>query len=178
MIWSTVGCRSCFCWLYEASPCLAAKNIINLIFLLTIWWYPGVDSCLGFLEIDVCYNHCFLFTKPCYLLPCIILYSKAKLACYSGYLLISYFAFQSPMMKMIFFWCLFYWVLLVFIELVNFSFFGLSGRGIDLDYCGVEWFALEVNWDHSVIFEIALKYCIWGSFWLWGLLRTMLCRAT
>ena len=26
---------------------------------------------------------------------------------------------------------------------------------IDLDYCDIEWFALETNRDHSVIFEIA-----------------------
>ena len=25
---------------------------------------------------------------------------------------------------------------------------------IDLDYCDVEWFALETNRDHSIIFEI------------------------
>ena len=35
---------------------------------------------------------------------------------------------------------------------------------MDLDYCDVEWFALEKNRDHSVIFEIATKYCISGSF--------------
>ena len=29
MIWATVSSRSCFCWLYRASPSLAAKNIIN-----------------------------------------------------------------------------------------------------------------------------------------------------
>ena len=31
--------------------------------------------------------------------------------------------------------------------------------GIDLDYCDIEWFALETNSDHSVFFEIASKYC-------------------
>ena len=35
--------------------------------------------------------------------------------------------------------------------------------GIDLDNCGIEWFALEMNRDHSVIFEIASKYCISDS---------------
>ena len=35
---------------------------------------------------------------------------------------------------------------------------------IDLDYCDIEWFALEMNTDHSVIFEIASKYCILDSF--------------
>ena len=36
--------------------------------------------------------------------------------------------------------------------------------GIDLDYCDIEWFALETNRDHSVVFEIASKYCISDSF--------------
>ena len=36
--------------------------------------------------------------------------------------------------------------------------------GTDLDYCGIEWFALKMNRDHSVIFEIASKYCILDSF--------------
>ena len=46
----------------------------------------------------------------------------------------------------------------------NFSFFSVTGRGIDLDYCDIEWFALETNRDHSVVFEIASKYCISDSF--------------
>ena len=28
----------------------------------------------------------------------------------------------------------------------------------------IEWFALEMNRDHSVVFEIASKYCISDSF--------------
>ena len=36
--------------------------------------------------------------------------------------------------------------------------------GEDLDYCDIEWFALEMNRDHSVIFGIASKYCISDSF--------------
>ena len=46
MIWTTVGSQSCFCWLYRASPSLAAKTIINLISVLTIWWCPCVESSL------------------------------------------------------------------------------------------------------------------------------------
>ena len=38
------------------------------------------------------------------------------------------------------------------------------GWGIDLDDYDIEWFALEMNRDHSVIFEIASKYCISDSF--------------
>ena len=33
-----------------------------------------------------------------------------------------------------------------------------------LDYCDIEWFALEINRDHSVIFETVPKNCISGSF--------------
>ena len=33
-----------------------------------------------------------------------------------------------------------------------------------MDYCEIKWFALETNSDHSVIFEIAYKYCILDSF--------------
>ena len=36
--------------------------------------------------------------------------------------------------------------------------------GLDLDYCDIEWFALETNRDHSVVFEIASKYYISNSF--------------
>ena len=36
--------------------------------------------------------------------------------------------------------------------------------GIDMDYCDNEWFALETNRDHSVVFEIASEYCILDSF--------------
>ena len=46
MIWATVSSWSCFCWLYRASPSLTAKNIVNLISVLTIWWCPCVESCL------------------------------------------------------------------------------------------------------------------------------------
>ena len=40
----------------------------------------------------------------------------------------------------------------------------MTGWGIDLDYCAVQWLALEMNRDHSVIYEIASKYCISDSF--------------
>ena len=53
---------------------------------------------------------------------------------------------------------------MVFIELFNFSFFSITGQGIDLDYHDIEWFALEMNRDHSIVFEIASKYCILNSF--------------
>ena len=50
------------------------------------------------------------------------------------------------------------------IEPFNFSFFSITGWGIDLDYCDIEWLALEMNRDHSVVFEIASKLGISDSF--------------
>ena len=68
-----------------------------------------------------------------------------------------------------FFWCQFQKVLQVFIEPFSFSFFGISGWGRDLDDYDVEWFTLEMNKDHSVIFEIAPKHCISDSFIDYGI---------
>ena len=50
------------------------------------------------------------------------------------------------------------------IEPFNFSFFSITSQGINLDYSNIEWFVLEMNRDHSVISEIASKYCILDSF--------------
>ena len=47
---------------------------------------------------------------------------------------------------------------------VQLSFFSVTGWGIDLDYCDVEWLALEMNRDYSFVFEIASKYCISDSY--------------
>ena len=54
--------------------------------------------------------------------------------------------------------------IVIFIELIKFSFFGISGWVINLDCCNVEWLALEINWNHCVVFEGAPKYCILDSF--------------
>ena len=47
---------------------------------------------------------------------------------------------------------------------IQLSFFSITGRGTGLDYCDIEWFALEMNKDHSVTFEISSKYSILDSF--------------
>ena len=50
------------------------------------------------------------------------------------------------------------------VEPFKFSCFSITAWGIDLAYCYIEWFALEMNRDHSVILETASKYCISDSF--------------
>ena len=47
---------------------------------------------------------------------------------------------------------------------IQFQLFQHYGWDIDLNYCYIEWFALEMNRDYSVVVEIALKYCISDSF--------------
>ena len=47
---------------------------------------------------------------------------------------------------------------------IQLGFFSVIGWGIGLDYRDIEWFALETNRDHSVVFEIASKYCFSDSF--------------
>ena len=63
MIWATVSSWSCFCWLYRASPSLAAKNIISLISILTIWLCLCVQSSLVLMEEGICYDQCILLAK-------------------------------------------------------------------------------------------------------------------
>ena len=94
-------------------------------------------------------------------LPCFILYSKGKFA---RYFLASYFCIPVPYNE-------------------NDIFFSVSSRrpcrssqnhststsstcwlALRLDYCHIGWFALEMNRNHSVIFEITSKYCISDSF--------------
>ena len=98
-------------------------------------------------------------------LPCFIPYSKAKFACYSRCFLTSYFCILVPHNeKGIFGGVL---VLKGFVGLhktIQLQPLWHQWLGLDLNYCDVEWFALEMKWDHSVIFEIAPKYCISDSF--------------
>ena len=45
-------------------------------------------------------------------------------------------------------------------RIIQLQLFNITDWGMDLYYCDIEWFALEMNRDHSVVFEIASKYCI------------------
>jgi len=153
MIWAKVSSQSCFCWQCRASPSLAAKNIINLISVLTIWWCPCVVfSC-------VVGRGCLLWPvwslgKTLLAFALFVLYSKAKFACYSSYFLTSCFCIPVP-------YNLF--GVLVLEGLVGFH------RTIQLQLLqhywsghrpGLPWYwmvFLEMNRDHSVIFETAFR---------------------
>ena len=64
MIWATVSSRFCNHWLYRASPSMAAKNIINLILILTIWLCPCAESFLVLLEECLLWPVCSLDKTP------------------------------------------------------------------------------------------------------------------
>ena len=53
-------------------------------------------------------------------------------------------------------------------EPFNFSFFSISGCGIDLDYCDIEWFVLETNRSFHCFWN-CIQVLHFGIFWLWGL---------
>ena len=77
----------------------------------------------------------------------------------------SYFCISVPYNeKDIIFWVLILEGLVGLHRTVQLQFLQHTGQGIVLDYCDVEWLALEMNRGHSVVFEIAPKYCISDSF--------------
>ena len=159
MFWAPVRSKSCLCWLYRASLPLAAKNIINLISVLTIWWCPCVESSLVLLEESVCMTSVFSWQNSVSLCPasfCTPRQTCSILQVSLDFLLLH----SSPLSwKEHLFWAFVLEGLVGLHRIV--SFFGISVWGIDLDYCDVEWFALEMNRDHSVVFEIALSTAFW-----------------
>ena len=105
MIWATVSSRSYFCWLYRASPSLAAKNIINLISVLTIWWCPCAESCVvgrGYLLWPV---HSLGKTLTS-LWPTSFCIPRQNLPVIPGISWLPTSAFQSPILKRKCFWVL------------------------------------------------------------------------
>ena len=159
MIWATVSSWSCFSWLCRAFPSLAAKNIINLI---------DIDH----LVMSMCRIISCVIAKGCFLWP---VYSLGKILL--AFALLHFvlqgqicqftpgnswlptFIFQFPTMKGTSFLVFVLEGLVGLHRTIQLHLFGISGWAIDLVYYDVEWSTLETNRDHSVIFEIASKYC-------------------
>ena len=106
MTWAIFGSWSCFCWLYRVSPSLAAKNIISLILVLTIWWCPCVEPFLVLLEKSVCYDQCILLAKLCCLWPASFCTPRPILPVTSHSSWLPTFEFQSSIMERTSFWVL------------------------------------------------------------------------
>ena len=143
MIWATINSSSYFCWLYRASPFSTAKNAINLVSELTIWWCSRVELSLELLERVFATTIVLSWQNSVSLHPSSFCIPRLFLPVILGISWIPTFAFQSPMIKRAFCFCVLVLTLegiILFIELLNFSFFGISDWGIDLDYCDVVWF--------------------------------------
>ena len=101
MIWATVSSQSCFCWLYRTSLSSATKNIINLISVVTIWWYPCVESSRvvgrGCLLWPVCSLGKCLFCPASFCTP------RPNFPITPGISWLPTFTFQSPIMKRTYF---------------------------------------------------------------------------
>ena len=74
-----------------------------------------------------------------------------------------------------FFFFMFWKVLYFLIEPLNFSFFGITGWGIDLDYCDSEWFALETKMkiimSSKMLLYIFQKDCFYFFHYIWKFLK-------
>ena len=162
MIWATVSSWSCVWWLYRVSLSLTAKDIINLILVLTIWQCPCLLLC--------CWKRVFAVTSAfsrqnsVSLWPASFCTERPNLPVTPGISWLPTFAFQCPRVKRTPFGVLVLEGLLGLHRTIQLQLLQHYWRGIDLDYCDIEWFALEMNRDHSVAFEIASKYCISDSF--------------
>ena len=171
MISAIVSYRSCFCWLYRASPILAAKKYNQYDF--------GVDH----LVRATCRVFSCVVGRGCLLWPVcslgktllafVLLYSVLRgqicllLQVFLDFLLLH----SSPLYwKGHISWMLVLEGLVGLHKPLNFSFFSITGRGIDLDYYDIEWFALEMwsfchFWDCIQVLHFGL-FC-----WLWCLLH-------
>ena len=141
MRWATFSSRSWLCWLCRASPSLAAKSIISLILVLTIWWCPFVESSPVVGRGCLLWPVCSPQSVSVSLFPASFCTPRPNLPVNPGNFWLPTFAFQSSVMKRTSFILVFQKVLEIFIETFNFRFFGFSGWSIELDYFDIEWFA-------------------------------------
>ena len=163
MIWATVISRSCFCWLYRVSPSLAAKNIVSLILVLTIWWYPCVESSLGLLKEGVCYDQCVLLQNSLSHCPASFCTPRPNLPVSRGVYWLPTFALQSPRMKKTSSLVLILEGLVGLHRTVQLQLLQRYWSGHRL---GLLWYwmvCLERNRGHSVILQTASECCPWDS---------------
>ena len=141
MTWATVSTRSCFYWLHRASPFSTAKNVINLISELTIWWCSNVELSLELLERVFAMTIVFSWQNSISLCPSSFCIVRLFLPVILGISWLPTFAFQYLMIKRTFFFLILTLEgFVLFTEPLNFNFFSIIGWCIDLDYCDGVWF--------------------------------------
>jgi len=166
--WASVCSRSCFYWLYRASPSSAAKNRISLISVLTIWWCSCVESSLVLLETVFAMTSVFTGQNSVILCCASFCTPRPNLPVIPVPPWHLTFAFQSYMMKRTSFWG----VLEGVVDLHRTGQLQLFRHQCLEHRLGLLWYwmvTLKMNQDHSVVFDVAPKYCISDSCWPWGL---------
>ena len=106
MIWTTISPQSCFFSLYRASPSFAAKNIINLVLVLTIWWHACVGSSLVLLCCCVAMISVFSWQSSVSLWAALFCTPRPKLPVTPGISWLPTFAFPYLWWKGHLFWVL------------------------------------------------------------------------
>ena len=87
-----------FFWLYRTSPSLAAKNVISLISVLTIWWCPSVE--LSFILLwALAMTSAFSWENSVSCCPASFCTLRPNLPVTPGVSWLPTFAVQFPMMK-------------------------------------------------------------------------------
>ena len=61
-------------------------------------------------------------------------------------------------------------------RITQLQFFSITGQGIDLDYHDIEWFALEMNRDHSIALRLHPNAAFWTFFLLTMMVTPLLLR--
>ena len=142
---------------------MGAKNIINLISVVNIWWCPCVESSLVCWKMVFAMTSVFSWQNSVSLLPASFCTLRPNFPITPGISWLLTFAFQSPIMKRISFFGAssrrFFYIFIKYSTSASSAF--ITGWGIDLDYCDIIWLALEMNRDHFVILGTATKYSIW-----------------
>ena len=97
MIWATVSSWSCVWWLYRVSLSLTAKDIINLILVLTIWRCPCLLLCCWKRVFAV--TSAFSWQNSVSLWPASFCTARPNLPVTPGISWLPTFAFQCPRVK-------------------------------------------------------------------------------
>ena len=99
MIWATVSSWFWFCWLHRASPSLAAKNILNLILVLTSGDVHVYSHLLCCWKRVFAMTSAFSWQNFVSLCPASFCIPRPNLPITPGVSWLPTFASQSPIMK-------------------------------------------------------------------------------
>ena len=160
----------------QSAPGLVFADCIEFLHLWlerieSIWFQYWLSSAVHVYSLLLCcWKRVFVMTSafswqnPISLYPASFCSPRPNLPVTPGISWLSTFAFQFPIMKMTPFLVLVLDIVLGLYMTSQLQPLWHQWLGLDLNYCDVEWFALEMKWDHSVVFETAPSYCISDSF--------------